>query len=123
VEAKECEMKTYLKNIKHITSLMAFIAALLVSMSFVTVSNAVVVPGNPVIGNPVAVNAVVPPVVVKAVDSKVNPAFNRPNFFNNRPNFFNNRPNFIRPFGFGFNPFFNRPFFGADFDAFGANFD
>ena len=124
-------MRTYLKNIKHITSLMGFITALLVCMSFATVSNAAVVPGNPVIGNPVAVNAVVPPVGVKAVDSKVNPAFNRPNFFNNRPNFINNRPNFIRPafnpfFRPAFNPFFNRPFFGADFDgfgAFGADFD
>ena len=111
-------MRTYLKNIKHITSLMVFITALLVSMTFATVSNAAVVPGNPVIGNPVSLNAAVPLVGVKAVDSKVRPAFNRPNFFNNRPNFFNNRPNFIRPFAFGFNPFFNRPFFGADFDDF-----
>lgn len=120
-------MRTYLKNTKHITCLMVFITALLVSMSFTTVSNAAVVAGNPVIGNPVAVNAVVSPLGVKAVDSK---AFNRPNFINNRlnfinnrPNFFNNRPNFFRP---AFNPFFNRPFFGADLDnfgAFGADFD
>ena len=110
-------MRTYLTNIKQITSLIAFITALLVVMPFATVSNATVTPGN----------AVVPTVGVKSVDSKVNPRFNRPNFFNNRPNFINNRPNFfnnrpnffinrpnfIRP---AFNPFFNRPFFGADLD-------
>jgi hypothetical protein len=116
VKGKECVMKTYLKNIKYIASLMAFIAALLVGMTFATVSNAVVVPDNPVIGNPADVNAAVSLVGVKSVDSKVRPGFNRPNFFNNRPNFFNNKPNFIRPFGFGF----NRPFFGADFEDFGA---
>ena len=135
MEEKECVMRTYLKNIKHITSLMAFIAALLVSMSFATVSNAVVVPGNPVIGNPVAVNAVVPPVGVKVVNAVVNPGLGSKAFglgarpfglgLGVRPLGFGFGLG-ARPFGFGFNPFFNRPFFGADFDdvgVFGADFD
>ena len=116
-------MRTYFENIKHITSLMAFIVALLISMSFATVSNAVVVPGNPVISNPVTVNAVVPPmvpVVIKAVNPAVNPAPRaksdvigvRPFGFGVRPFGFG-----FRPFGFGFNQFgfgFN-PFFDVDF--------
>jgi hypothetical protein len=127
-------MRSYLKNIKHITSLMAFIAALLVGMSFATVSNAVVAPDTPVIGNPVTMNAVAPPMTVatpmavKAVNSEV--GFVRPFGFGVRPFGFGVNPFFNRPFGFGFNPFFNRPFgfgfnpfFGADIDAFGADFD
>jgi len=120
-------MRTYFKNIKHITSLMAFIAALLVSMSFATVSNAVVAPANPVIGNPVAMNPVVPPMGVKVVNAAVN---TRSDFnaigIGVRPFGFG----FARPFGFGFNPFFNRPFgfgfnpfFDVDFVGFGADFD
>jgi len=125
-------MRIYFRNIKHITSLMAFIVALLISMSFATVSNAVVVPGNPVISNPVTVNAVVPP-MVPVVIKAVNPALGaksdvigvRP--FGFRPLGFGFRPlGFgFRPFGFGFNNFgfgFNNfgfgfnPFFDVDFD-------
>ena len=116
-------MRSYLENIKHITSLMAFIAALLVSLTFATVSNAVVVPDNPVIGNPVAMNAVVPPMMVvqpmavKAVNSDAGLGV-RPFGLGVRPFGFGVNPFFNRPFGFGFNPFF-----GADIDAFGADFD
>ncbi|HXE96120.1 MAG TPA: hypothetical protein VN642_06935 [Dongiaceae bacterium] len=135
-------MRSYLENIKHITSLMAFIAALLVSLTFATASNAVVVPDNPVIGNPVAMNAVVPPMMVvqpmavKAVNSDAGLGVRpfglgvRPFGLGVRPFGFGVNPFFNRPFGFGFNPFFNRPFgfgfnpfFGADIDAFGADFD
>ena len=123
-------MRIYFRNIKHITSLMAFIVALLISMSFATVSNAAVVPGNPVVRNPVTVNAVVPPmvpVVIKAVNPAVNPAPAaksdvigvRPFGFGFRPFGFGfNQFGFgVRPFGFGFNQFgfgFN-PFFDVDF--------
>jgi hypothetical protein len=120
-------MKTYIKNIKHITSLMAFIVALLINMSFATVSNAVVVPGNPVISNPVTVNTVVPP-MVPVVIKAVNPALGaksdvigvRPFGFGFRPFGFGfNQFGFgFRPFGFGVRPFgfgFN-PFFDVDFD-------
>ena len=114
-------MRTYLKNMKHITSLMAFIAALLVAMSFATVSNAVVVvnPGlgvraafvNPAIRPPINSAAFVRPgiapfgVGVRPFGLGVNPFF--------RPAF---NP-FFRPFGFGINPFFD-----ADFDAVGFGF-
>ena len=117
---RECMMRSFLTNIRLVAGFVAFIAALLAGMSLVTVSNAAVVPGSPVIGNPAAVQAVVPPMGVKAVDSR---AFNRPNF--NKPNFNFNRPNFNKP-NFNFNkpnffrpnflrPAFN-PFFGADLD-------
>ena len=123
-------MRTYLENKITITSLMAFIAALLVSMSFATASNAVVVPGNPMISNPVAVSAVVPPVGVKAVNAIVNPAFNRPSDIGVRPFGLGVRPFGlgVRPFGLGFNPFFRpfgfgfNPFFNADFDGVGFGF-
>jgi len=114
--------------------LLAFIAALLVSMSFATVSNAVVVPGNPVIGNSVAVHAVVPPVGAKVVNAAVNPGLDskafglgaRPFGFGFNPVF--NRPFLNRPFNNPFfnRPFFNRPFVDVDFDGFGvfgADFD
>jgi hypothetical protein len=131
-------MRTYFRNIKHITSLMAFIVALLISMSFATVSNAAAVPGNPVISNPVTMNAVVPPMAVTAV----NPALGakssvigaRPFGFGVRPFGFGVSPfGFgVRPFGFGFNPFgfgvspfgfgFN-PFFDVDVDFVGFEAD
>ena len=119
-------MRTYFENIKHITSLMAFIVALLISMSFATVSNAVVVPGNPVISNPVTVNAVVPPMVPMVIKA-VNPAPAAKSDIGFRPFGFGVRPfgfgfnefGFgFRPFGFGVRPFgfgFN-PFFDVDFD-------
>jgi len=116
-------MRSYFKNIKHITSLMAFIVALLISMSFATVSNAAMVPGNPVVRNPVTVKAVVPPmvpVVIKAVNPAVNPApAAKSDVIGVRPFGFGfNQFGFgFRPFGFGFNQFgfgFN-PFFDADF--------
>lgn len=128
---KERAMRAYYINMRHITSLMAFIAALLVSMSFASVSNAVVIPGNTTVGNPVAVNAVVPPMGVMAVNTAVNPGTvakalpsdARPFGLGVKSFGLGVRPfGFgVRPFGFGFRPFgfgFN-PFFDADFDAFG----
>jgi hypothetical protein len=127
-------MRTYFRNIKHVTSLMAFIVALLTGMSFATVSNAAAVPGNPVISNPAAVNAAVPPMVpmvprvIKAASPAVNPApaaksdvvVVRPFGFGfNQFGFGFNQFGFgVRPFGFGVRPFgfgFN-PFFDVDFD-------
>jgi len=112
-------MRAYLKNVKHITSLMAFITALLVGMFFATVSNAVVVV-NPGLG----VHAVQP-----AFNPAFHPAFVNPAF---HPAFVNQVNPFIaRPFGFGcfnFCPAFNafNPFFNADVDvgvgAFGFGF-
>ena len=112
-------MRSYLKNIKHITSLMAFIAALLVGVSFATVSNAAVVPVNPVIGNAAVMPAPVMPAAAKSTSAFVNPGLGvRPFGLGVRPFGLG-----VRPFGFGFNPFFRpfgfgiNPFFGADFDA------
>lgn len=109
-------MRTYLKNIKHITSLMAFIAALLIGMSFAAVSNAAVVTANPMIGNSATVQAVVPPLGVKTVESTFvrpafSPFFNRPAF---TPFF---RPAFNPFFRPAFNPFFNRPFINPFVDV------
>ena len=115
---KESVMINYLKDIRHIISFMAFLVVLLVGISFVTVSNAAVVPAanDQAVGNPAVMPAVVPPVGVKAVNVVVNP-FDNPAFIRPALN-----PNIIRPAinsssRSTFNPFF--PFFDADLDDVG----